>query len=95
MRPTLSTTYSIIHSALGSSIDPEDGKKSLARVWRSVLEDIGSVAVEPLAAAASEVSRKNKRQKTYDPSENMDLAGKRVRLDEVDLAIASRGLAST
>lgn len=55
MRPALSTAYSIILTALGAAVDPEEGKKSLARVWRSVLEDIGSVAVEPLAAAPSEV----------------------------------------
>jgi hypothetical protein len=56
MRPTLSTTYSLLLSSLGASVDPEEGKKSLARVWRCVLEDIGSVAIEPVAAAPSEVS---------------------------------------
>lgn len=56
MRPVLSTSYSIILVSLGASVDPEEGKKSLARVWRSVLEDIGSVAVEPVAAVQSEVS---------------------------------------
>lgn len=39
-------------------------------------------------------TRKNKRQKTYDPSENLDLGARRVRLDDIDLAIATRGLAS-
>jgi hypothetical protein len=55
MRSTLATSYSIILSALGAAIDPEEGKKSLARVWRCVLEDIGSIAVEPINAVASEV----------------------------------------
>lgn len=55
MRPTLSTAYSIILTALGAAIDPEEGKKSLARVWRSVLEDIGSIAVEPVATVSSDV----------------------------------------
>lgn len=55
MRPVLSTSYTLILTSLGASVDPEEGKKSLARVWRSVLEDIGSVAVEPAAAAPAEV----------------------------------------
>lgn len=56
MRPTLSTTYSIIHGAIGTAVDPDDGNKHLARVWRSVLEDIGSIAIEPPAASTSVVS---------------------------------------
>lgn len=55
MRPALSTTFSLVLESMGASIDPDEGKKSLARVWRSVLEDIGSVAVEPVVVAQSDV----------------------------------------
>ncbi|GAA6038507.1 hypothetical protein JCM8097_004602 [Rhodosporidiobolus ruineniae] len=100
MRPALSTTYSIVLQALGASVDPEEGKKSLARVWRTVLEDVGGVALEPVLVAAAEGkengaggnSRKAKRQRTYDPSESM--AARRVAVDEADLDIAERGLAT-
>ncbi|KAL8281544.1 hypothetical protein RQP46_006228 [Phenoliferia psychrophenolica] len=95
MRPALSTTYSLVLESMGASVDPDEGKKSLARVWRSVLEDIGSVAVEPAVVAQSDIKgRKNKRQKTYDPSESMNLNGRRARLDELDLYAAERGLAT-
>ncbi|GAA5860686.1 hypothetical protein JCM1840_000340 [Sporobolomyces johnsonii] len=95
MRPALSTTYSLLLSSLGAAVDPDEGKKSLARVWRSVLEDIGSVALEPVVVAnvgTDDKSRKAKRQKTYDPSESM--TAKRVALDELDLEIAERGLST-
>jgi hypothetical protein len=98
MRPALSTTFSVVLSALGAVVDPEEGKKSLARVWRTVLEDIGSVALQPVVVAqgegkaGNENGRKAKRQKMFDPSESM--AARRVALDELDLDIAERGLAS-
>lgn len=97
MRASLSTTYSLILTSLGASLDPEEGKKSLARVWRCVLEDISAVAVEPVAVAASaedgKGGRKNKKQKTtYDPSESFEK--KRAAVEEMDLAIAERALAS-
>ncbi|GAA5830916.1 hypothetical protein JCM11251_005075 [Rhodosporidiobolus azoricus] len=99
MRPAISTSYSIVLGALGSSVDPEEGKRSLARVWRTVLEDIGSVAMEPVLVSADGKdgkeggnSRKAKRQRTYDPSESM--ATRRVAVEELDLDIAERGLAT-
>ncbi|BGP05481.1 hypothetical protein JCM10049v2_001287 [Rhodotorula toruloides] len=98
MRPAVSTTYAVVLQALGASVDPEEGKKSLARVWRTVLEDIGAVATEPVVVAHSKEdgknggSRKAKRQKTYDPSESM--AQRRVAIEDVDLEIAERGLAT-
>ncbi|GAA5928583.1 hypothetical protein JCM3775_004572 [Rhodotorula graminis] len=106
MRPVLSGAYALVVEQLGSGIDPDEAKKSLARVWRTVLEDIGGVAVEPVVvgagagaagAAGKEAGkggngRKAKRQKTYDPSESM--ASRRVALDEVDMQIAERGLAT-
>lgn len=98
MRPAVSTTFAVVLQSLGASVDPEEGKKSLARVWRTVMEDIGAVATEPVAVAPSKVegktggSRKAKRQKTYDPSESM--AQRRVAIEDVDLEIAERGLAS-
>ncbi|BGP29529.1 hypothetical protein JCM10296v2_001268 [Rhodotorula toruloides] len=97
MRPAVSTTYAIVLQALGASVDPEEGK-SLARVWRTVLEDIGAVATEPVVIAQCKEegkaggSRKAKRQKTYDPSESM--AQRRVAIEDVDLEIADRGLAT-
>ncbi|KAM0749761.1 hypothetical protein T439DRAFT_357288 [Meredithblackwellia eburnea MCA 4105] len=97
MRPALSTTYALLVEAMGAAIDPDEGRKSLARVWRTVLEDIGAVAVEPVSAAPSGVdakSRKNKRQKTYDPTESMNLGGRRMKLDSLDLYSAERGLAT-
>ncbi|GAA5916410.1 hypothetical protein JCM6882_001551 [Rhodosporidiobolus microsporus] len=99
MRPALSTTYSVVLGALGASVDPEEGKRSLARVWRTVLEDIGGVAIEPVLVSADGKdgkeggnSRKAKRQRTYDPSESM--AARRVAVEELDLDIAERGLAT-
>lgn len=99
MRASLSTTYSLLLTSLGASLDPEEGKKSLARVWRCVLEDISAVAVEPVTVAASaegadgKGGRKNKKQKTtYDPSESF--TKKRAAVEEMDLAIAERALAS-
>ena len=110
MRPAISTAYALVLQGLGAAVDPEEGKKSLARVWRTVLEDIGAVALEPLVVAQSTGegakngsgsgtgsgsggnSRRAKRQRMYDPSESM--AQRRVAVDEVDLEIAQRGLAS-
>ncbi|GAA6000706.1 hypothetical protein JCM10207_004617 [Rhodosporidiobolus poonsookiae] len=98
MRPALSAAYALVLEALGAAVDPEEGKRSLARVWRVVLEDIGSVALEPVVVGGAGKekegggSRKAKRQKTYDPSESM--AARRVGVDEVDLDIAERGLAT-
>ncbi|GAA5906572.1 hypothetical protein JCM8208_000483 [Rhodotorula glutinis] len=106
MRPVLSGAYALVVEQLGSGVDPDEAKKSLARVWRTVLEDIGGVAVEPVvvgagagagAAGGKEAGkggngRKAKRQKTYDPSESM--ATRRVALDEVDMQIAECGLAT-
>ncbi|BGP22323.1 armadillo-type fold domain containing protein [Rhodotorula toruloides] len=98
MRPAVSTTYAIVLQALGASLDPEEGKKSLARVWRTVLEDIGAVATEPVVVAQSKEDgksgggRKAKRQKTYDPGESM--AQRRVAIEDVDFEIAERGLAT-
>lgn len=108
MRPAISTAYAVVLQGLGGSVDPEEGKKSLARVWRTVLEDIGAVALEPVVVAQSSAdagkngsgggtgsggnSRRAKRQRMYDPSESM--AQRRVAVDEADLEIARRGLAS-
>ncbi|GAA5979325.1 hypothetical protein JCM10908_002881 [Rhodotorula pacifica] len=107
MRPAISTAYALVLQGLGATVDPEEGKKSLARVWRTVLEDIGAVALEPLVVAQSTGEGKNgggtgtgsggnsrraKRQRMYDPSESM--AQRRVAVDEVDLEIAQRGLAT-
>ncbi|BGP13316.1 hypothetical protein JCM10213_001497 [Rhodosporidiobolus nylandii] len=96
MRSAITATYALVLEALGSSVDPEEGKKSLARVWRTVLEDIGGVALEPVVAAADEKkegnSRKAKRQRTYDPSESM--ASRRVQVGEVEMEVAERGLAT-
>ncbi|GJN87923.1 hypothetical protein Rhopal_000878-T1 [Rhodotorula paludigena] len=107
MRPALSAAYACVLEALGACVDPEEGKKSLARVWRSVLEDIGAAAMEPVVVRAAGANgkdgvegakgagaggRKAKRQKTYDPSESM--AQRRIALDEVDVEIAERGLAT-
>ncbi|BGP37270.1 hypothetical protein JCM10449v2_001175 [Rhodotorula kratochvilovae] len=99
MRPVLSGAYALVLEALGACVDPEEGKKSLARVWRTVLEDVGGVAMEPVVVsaggkedAAKGGSRKAKRQKTYDPGESM--ASRRIALDEVDVELAERGLAT-
>jgi hypothetical protein len=97
LRPALSTTYSLVLSSLGGAIDPEEGKKSLARVWRCVLEDISAVASTvlesaPQSSSTSSDRRKAKKQKTYDPSESM--TARRVSVDELDLDIAKRGLAT-
>lgn len=110
MRPAISTAYALVLQGLGAAIDPEEGKKSLARVWRTVLEDVGAVALEPLVVAqhtgeggkngsssgtgsgSGGNSRRAKRQRMYDPSESM--AQRRVVVDEVDLEIAQRGLAT-
>lgn len=107
MRPAISTAYAIVLQGLGAAVDPEEGKKSLARVWRTVLEDIGAVALEPLVISQSTGesktggaggsgsggnSRRAKRQRMYDPSESM--AQRRVALDDGDLEIARRGLQS-
>jgi len=105
MRPILSTTYALIVQSLGGAFDPEEGRKSLARVWRSLLEDIGAVAVDPAQPGpgqqveAKQVpgggggGRKNKRTRAFDPAE-LDLQARRVYLDPIDLAIAERALAS-
>lgn len=53
------------------------------REWRKLIPEHGQIK-----------GRKNKRQKTYDPSESMNLNGRRARLDELDLYAAERGLAS-
>lgn len=95
LRPALSATYSLVLSALGGAIDSEEGKKSLARVWRCVLEDISAVAstvIEspPSFTNATGDKRKAKKQKTYDPSESM--TARRISIDEVDLDIAKRAL---
>lgn len=107
MRPVLSTSYSIILESMGASVDPEEGKKSLARVWRTILEDIGSIAADPIAAGVIEEGAggkkagggngkgKNKRARTFDVTESLELAGRKVRIDEIDLRIAERALAST
>lgn len=103
MRPVLSTSYSIILQSMGAAVDPEEGKKSLARVWRTILEDIGSIAVDPIAAGVIEEGKKsggngkgkNKRARTFDVTESLELAGRKVRIDEIDLRIAERALAST
>ncbi|GAA6062703.1 hypothetical protein JCM10212_004761 [Sporobolomyces blumeae] len=104
MRPALSTTYSLLLSAIGASLDPDEASKSLARVWRTVLEDISSVALEPAlvtsekgkpgqAGSGGGNGRKNKRVKTsYDPSESM--VDQRAAVDERDLEIAEKGLAT-
>ncbi|GAA5879094.1 hypothetical protein JCM3774_005567 [Rhodotorula dairenensis] len=107
MRPAVATAYALVLQGLGATVDPEEGKKSLARVWRTVLEDIGAVALEPLVVAQSTGdggkngangtgsggnSRRAKRQRMYDPSESM--AQRRVAVDEVDLEIAQRALAT-
>lgn len=99
MRASLSTTYSLLLTSLGASVDPEEGKKSLARVWRCVLEDVSAVAVEPVVVHAANEGdgkgRKNKKQKrdaTYDPSESFEK--RRTAVEEMDLAIAERALAS-
>ncbi|GAA5924901.1 uncharacterized protein JCM15063_005765 [Sporobolomyces koalae] len=103
MRPALSTTYSLLVSSLSAHIDPNEASKSLSRVWRTVLEDISSVALEPVNAAITEKTapgqggkkpqegRKNKRVKTsFDPTESM--VEKRAAVDERDLEIAIKGL---
>ncbi|GAA5862531.1 hypothetical protein JCM8547_002095 [Rhodosporidiobolus lusitaniae] len=97
MRPALSGAFSIVLQALGGSVDPEEGKKSLARVWRTVLEDIGAVALEPVVSSGEKGGkegggngRRAKRQRMYDPSESMER--RRVSVGEVDLEIAERGL---
>ena len=98
MRASISTAYSLLLTSLGASLDPEEGKKSLARVWRCVLEDISAVAVEPVAAASAaeeggKTGRKSKKQKTtYDPSESFEK--RRACVEEMDLAIAERALDS-
>lgn len=112
MRPVFSTTYSIVVSSgsIGSRLDPEESTKSLARVWRTVLEDISSIVLEPISVVTNNNEkgnkvtgtngngggngRKNKRIKTsYDPSESM--VEQRAKVDERDLEIAEKGLAST
>ncbi|GAA6055489.1 hypothetical protein JCM3770_006283 [Rhodotorula araucariae] len=100
MRPVLSGAYALVLEALGASVDPDEAKKSLARVWRTVLEDVGGVAMEPVVVSAGGKedgagkggSRKAKRQKMYDPGESM--ASRRVALDEVDVELAQRALAT-
>ncbi|SCV72503.1 BQ2448_4040 [Microbotryum intermedium] len=106
MRAMLTSTFSVLLQHLGASIDPEEGKRSLARVWRVVLEDIGAVAVEPTLVTLNKdggtardgtsntanSGRKNKKQRTYDPSEALALSGKRPHLDETDLEIALQSL---
>ncbi|SGY68975.1 BQ5605_C004g02935 [Microbotryum silenes-dioicae] len=104
MRAMLTSTFSVLLQHLGASIDPEEGKRSLARVWRVVLEDIGAVAVEPTLVTGDVVKngtpntansgRKNKKQRTYDPSEALALSGKRPHLDGMDLEIALQSLNS-
>ncbi|GAA6026106.1 hypothetical protein JCM11491_002868 [Sporobolomyces phaffii] len=47
MRPALSTTYALLVNAMSSHVDPNEASKSLSRVWRTVLEDISAVALEP------------------------------------------------
>ncbi|GAA5871004.1 hypothetical protein JCM16303_001658 [Sporobolomyces ruberrimus] len=103
MRPALSTTYALLVNSMSAHLDPNEASKSLSRVWRTVLEDISSVAFEPLNVnvTTSEKSkvggkqqqegRKNKRVKTsFDPSESMVDA--RAKVDETDLEIAVKGL---
>ncbi|SCZ92461.1 BZ3500_MvSof-1268-A1-R1_Chr5-2g07879 [Microbotryum saponariae] len=106
MRAMLTSTFSVLLQHLGASIDPEEGKRSLARVWRVVLEDIGAVAVEPTLVTLNKDGdvvkngtsntvnggRKNKKQRTYDPSEALALSGKRPHLDGMDLEIALQSL---
>jgi uncharacterized protein YjaG (DUF416 family) len=107
MRPALSTTYSLLVNSLSSHLDPNEATKSLSRVWRSILEDISSVALEPLnvnvttsektaagKGGKQQEGRKNKRVKTsFDPTESMVDA--RAAVDERDLEIAIKGLEST
>ncbi|GAA5845556.1 hypothetical protein JCM5353_006752 [Sporobolomyces roseus] len=59
MRPVLSISYSLIFTSLSSSLDPSEASKSLARVWRTLLEDISAVALEPLNVAATEKTQLN------------------------------------
>lgn len=106
MRPALATTYSLLVSSFSSHVDPNEGAKSLSRVWRSVLEDISSVALEPLnvnvttsektaagKGGKQQEGRKNKRVKTsFDPTESM--VDTRAAVDERDLDIAIKGLES-
>ncbi|KAK4049765.1 hypothetical protein OIO90_005346 [Microbotryomycetes sp. JL221] len=102
MRAAFCTTYSLIVTALGASIDPDDGKKHLAKVWRVVLEDIGAAALGAVYPSASssapagkggqQGARKAKKQRVYDPSESMQ--EKRVQVDEVDLELAKQALAT-
>ncbi|GAA5984343.1 hypothetical protein JCM5350_001024 [Sporobolomyces pararoseus] len=102
MRPALSTTYSLLVNSLSAHLDPNEASKSLSRVWRTVLEDISSVALEPLnvnvttsektaAGKRQQEGRKNKRVKTsFDPTESM--VDTRAAVDERDLEIAIKGL---
>lgn len=104
MRPALSTTYSLLVNSLSAHLDPNEASKSLSRVWRTVLEDISSVALEPLnvnvttsektaAGKRQQEGRKNKRVKTsFDPTESM--VDTRAAVDERDLEIAIKGLES-
>lgn len=101
MRAPLLSAYAIILQALGAALDPEEGKKSLARVWRCVLEDVGCIAAEPAMLPGGKEGEKNvnemrksKRQKTFDPTESLELAGRKIRVDEIDLKISQQGLAS-
>ncbi|GAA5902037.1 uncharacterized protein JCM6883_000472 [Sporobolomyces salmoneus] len=104
MRPALSTTYSLLANSLSSHLDPNEASKSLSRVWRSLLEDISSVALEPLnvnvastektaagKGAGRQEGRKNKRVKTsFDPTESM--VDTRAAVDKRDLEITIKGL---
>ncbi|CEQ39091.1 SPOSA6832_00570 [Sporobolomyces salmonicolor] len=109
MRPALSTTYSLLLSSLGAAVDPDEGKKSLARVWRSVLEDIGSVALEPVVVANAGTDREEgrgpdscaggqdksrKAKRQKTYDPSESMTAKRVALDELDLEIAERGLST-
>jgi len=105
MRPVLSISYSLIFTSLSSSLDPSEASKSLSRVWRTLLEDISSVALEPLNVTTEKTNlngkkvvegRKNgtKRMKeSFDPSESM--VRLRSAVDELDLDIAIKALSST
>ncbi|KAK4052183.1 hypothetical protein OIV83_002478 [Microbotryomycetes sp. JL201] len=101
MRAAFCTSASIVISSLGSSLDPDEGRKTLPKVWRVVLEDIGAAALDPVmpptangkeGGATASTSRKAKKQKTYDASESMQ--ERRVQVDEVDLELAQQALSN-
>jgi len=111
MRPVLSISYSLIFTSLSSSLDPSEASKSLARVWRTLLEDISSVALEPLNVTTTEKTQLNgnggagkkvvegRKNGTKRMKESFDPSESMVRLrsavDELDLDIAIKALSST